>query len=148
MTVWLVFVAALGTALATGMGAVPLLLRRTRTHGWLAIGDAIAAGMMTAATIALLYEGARDGVLRVGVGVVLGIAAMAVAARLATRHRTPKFGSLRGADALAAISIVGAMTAHSFTEGAGVGVSFGGGRPSVSRLLSRSRSTTSQRAWP
>jgi len=59
LTVWLVFVAALGTALATGMGAVPLLLRRTRTHGWLAIGDAIAAGMMTAATIALLYEGAR-----------------------------------------------------------------------------------------
>ena len=37
------------------------------------------------------------------------------------------FATFHGADALKAAAFVGAMTVHSFTEGAGVGVSFGGG---------------------
>jgi zinc transporter ZupT len=52
---------------------------------------------------------------------------VAVSRRVLGRHRHPAFGTLRGADAIGALMIVGVMTLHSFTEGIGVGVSFGDG---------------------
>jgi ZIP family zinc transporter len=127
LSVWVVFVVAFATALATGLGAVPLLLLRGRSDSWLGLGNAIAAGMMTAATIALLYEGGRDNVALTIAGVAVGAVFMIGARRVASHRHTLTFGSLRDADAVAALAIVGAMTIHSFTEGAGVGVSFGGG---------------------
>jgi len=128
LSVWLVFAAAFGTALVTGLGAVPLIFLRARSDAWLGGGDAIAAGMMTAASIALLYEGGRDDVALTCVGVAVGALFMIGARRAASHRHTLTFGALRGADAVAALAIVGAMTIHSFTEGAGVGVSFGGGK--------------------
>jgi ZIP family zinc transporter len=127
LSVWVVFVVAFATALATGLGAVPLLLLRGRSDSWLGLGNAIAAGMMTAATMALLYEGGRDNVALTIAGVAVGAVFMIGARRVASHRHTLTFGSLRDADAVAALAIVGAMTIHSFTEGAGVGVSFGGG---------------------
>jgi zinc transporter ZupT len=127
LSVWGVFVAALGTALATGLGAVPFLFGQKRSRSWLGIGDALAAGMMIAATLTLLYEGGRKDVWLTALGAALGAAFM-VATRAALAHRKRlTFATLHGADALKAAALVGAMTVHSFTEGAGVGVSFGGG---------------------
>lgn len=127
MSAWQVFVAALATALATGLGAVPFLFGRARSGSWLGVGDALAAGMMTAATLALVYEGARKGVGLTALGVVAGALFM-VGTRAVLAHRKRlTFATLHGADALKAAAFVGAMTVHSFTEGAGVGVSFGGG---------------------
>ena len=50
-----------------------------------------------------------------------------VVRRWLSRRDHLELGALRGADALKAFMIVGVMTAHSFTEGVGVGVSFGAG---------------------
>jgi zinc transporter, ZIP family len=58
---------------------------------------------------------------------VLGVAFIVVTRGLLRQHRHVEFGALRGADALGALMIVGVMTVHSFTEGIGVGVSFGEG---------------------
>jgi ZIP family zinc transporter len=127
LSVWTVFAAALGTALATGLGAVPLLFQRARRPSALGIGDAIAAGMMTAASITLVYEGGRsDIVLTVGGLCTVGVFMLGTR-RVLSERKTLSFASLRGADAKAALAIVGAMTIHSIAEGAGVGVAFGGG---------------------
>ena len=58
---------------------------------------------------------------------LLGVVAIAVARKAVANSRNAHIGALRGADATKAISIVGVMTAHSFSEGVGVGVSYGGG---------------------
>ena len=53
-----VAVAALVTALATGLGALPYVGRSGRvTATWLGAADAVAAGVMLAASVSLLTEG-------------------------------------------------------------------------------------------
>jgi zinc transporter, ZIP family len=84
--------------------------------------------MMTAATAALLYEGGRKGSALTAVGFAAGALFMVGSRRLMKHRRGLTFATLHGADAAKAAAIVGAMTVHSFTEGAGVGVSFGGGK--------------------
>jgi zinc transporter ZupT len=127
VSVWLVFVVALGTALATGLGAIPFLFVKTRTRSWLGLGDALAAGMMLAASVALLYEGARNGAALTVLGVIGGALFMAGTRTVLAHRKKLTFGTLRGAAALEAATFVGAMTVHSVTEGVGVGVSFGQG---------------------
>jgi len=83
--------------------------------------------MMAAATTALVYEGSGKGGLLTAVGVASGALFM-VGTRVVLAHRKQlTFATLHGSDALTASAFVGAMTVHSFTEGAGVGVSFGEG---------------------
>jgi zinc transporter ZupT len=121
-----VFAAALVTALATGLGALPLLLG-SRIERILGLGTALAAGFMAGASAGLFWEGARSSVGRTALGAVLGVLFILVTHRLLGHRRHVEFGALRGADARGALMIVGVMTLHSFTEGIGVGVSFGDG---------------------
>jgi ZIP family zinc transporter len=122
-----VFLAALVTALATGLGALPFLLGRRPERRWLGLANALAAGAMIGASAGLAYEGAVDNAGRMVLGAASGAAAIAVATRLLGRDRDLHLGVLQGADALRALLIVGVMTVHSFTEGVGVGVAFGAG---------------------
>ncbi len=124
-TVLTVAVGAFVTALATGLGAIPFAFVHPGRR-WLGVASAGAAGFMFAASIALLGEGGRFGGLETGVGAVAG--AMFIALTRSVLHdRELAVGSMRGVDARKAVVIVAAMTAHSLTEGVGVGVSFGGG---------------------
>ena len=122
-----VFLAALATAAATGLGALPFLLFRRPERRWLGLANALAAGFMIGASVGLAYEGAARGPGRIAVGAAAGAAFIAVSGRLLGHDRERHFGALRGADALRALLIVGVMTLHSFSEGVGVGVAFGGG---------------------
>jgi zinc transporter, ZIP family len=133
MNVAAVFFAALVTALATGLGALPLLLGR-RIEGLLGLGTAVAAGFMAGASVGLFWEGFRSSVVRTALGAVLGVVFIVASRRLLGHHGHLEFGALRGADALGALMIVGVMTVHSFTEGIGVGVSFGEG-PAFGALI-------------
>ena len=48
-----VFLVALATALATGLGALPFAFNRFPTRGWLGIGNSLASGFMIGASAGL-----------------------------------------------------------------------------------------------
>jgi zinc transporter, ZIP family len=123
-----VFVAALITALATGLGALPLLFGRQIHDAGVGIATAIAAGFMLGASAGLFWQGMKTGPFRTVLGALLGAAFIVLSRRLLANHDDVEFGVLRGADAVGALMIVGVMTVHSFTEGVGVGVAFGDGQ--------------------
>ncbi len=125
--VLVVFIAALITAIATGLGAVPFAFVPNMSRRWLGASNAFAAGLMIAASISLVVEGFAIGIWRTALGVALGYALIRLSHRLLDGKQHLKVGALQGADAKKALLIVGVMTLHSFAEGIGVGVSFGGG---------------------
>ncbi len=128
VTTTTVFLFALLTAAVTGLGALPFLFFRRMTRIWLAISNSIAAGLMIAASFGLVYEGLGAGLFRVISGAMLGVLFIALSTRWLRGYRELALGTLRGADAIKGLLIIGVMTLHSVTEGVGIGVSFGGGQ--------------------
>jgi zinc transporter, ZIP family len=122
-----VFAAALVTAVATGLGALPFLLNRRPGRSWLGTANALAAGFMLGASVGLLWEGQSQGLGRVVAGALVGVGFLVATRHLLGRRREVHFGTITGAEASRMLMIVGVMTLHSLTEGAGVGVSFGKG---------------------
>lgn len=122
-----VFAAALVTALATGLGALPFWFTPVMNRRWLGVSNAAAAGLMIAASFSLIAEGVVYSATRTIAGILLGIVLIALSHKVLESRDDLHVGALRGADALKAIMIVGIMTLHSVAEGVGVGVSFGGG---------------------
>lgn len=118
---------AMVTALATGLGVLPFAFVHRVAKHWLGWAGALAAGIMTAASFKLLFEGLEYSTARTVFGVVLGVLAIWLAQTRLASSTTVDVGQLHGADAKKALLIVGVMTAHSFAEGVGVGVSFGDG---------------------
>ena len=123
-----VFLFALLTAVATGLGAFPFIFVKNLTRRWLGASKAVAAGLMLAASFGLLYEGVDYGLGRTLMGALTGLVFIVLVRRLLQRDEHPAvFAQMNDLDARKALLIVGVMTMHSFTEGVGVGVSFGGG---------------------
>src|SRR5918998_5049526 len=123
-----VFLLALLTAVATGIGALPFLFIKGLTRRWLGVSNALASGLMLAASFGLIYEGIAYGLWRALLEVVLGLGFIVLTHTLIQHEEHPVvFAQMGGLDARKALLIVGVMTLHSFTEGVGIGVSFGGG---------------------
>lgn len=127
VNIWLVIAMATLTAVATGLGALPFVFFRKISPRTMAIFNATAAGLMLAASHSLVAEGVIISPVRTLLGLVIGIVAIVISHRVITNGRTPEIADLTGLDASRALMVVGIMTAHSFAEGIGVGVSFGGG---------------------
>jgi zinc transporter, ZIP family len=124
-----VFLLALLTAVASGFGALPFLFVKDLSRGLLGVSNALASGLMLAASFGLVYEGAAYSLWRTLLGVVLGLTFIVLTRSLLQHDEYPAvFASMGGFDARKALLIVGVMTLHSFTEGVGVGVAFGGGQ--------------------
>jgi ZIP family zinc transporter len=126
-TVVTVFLAALVTALATGLGALPLLVVRSAGRTVLGASNAVAAGVMLAASVSLSFQGVDRSLWRTALGVGLGICFVSVTQRYLEHDHRRAMGSLRGEDARRALLIVGVMTVHSAAEGIGVGAAFADG---------------------
>jgi len=123
-----VFLFALLTAVATGIGALPFVFVKGLTRRWLGASNALAAGLMLAASFGLVYEGVDYSLPRTLTGALIGLVFIVLVRKLLQRDEHPAvFAQMNDMDARKALLIVGVMTMHSFTEGVGVGVSFGGG---------------------
>jgi len=125
-TILTVTIAAAITAIMTGVGALPFLFVRNisdRAVGW---SNAAAAGLMLAASHSLVSEGVSLSAGLALTGVMLGLVAILASDRLLDKIGDFEIADLQGASAVRALLILGIMTAHSFAEGIGVGVSFAG----------------------
>jgi zinc transporter ZupT len=124
--VGLVFVYALITALATGLGAVPFAFLTAMSRRVVAYANALAAGLMLGASFGLVAEGTGYGSTQTVAGGFLGVLFILATQRWLSGHEI-EFGGIKGANARQMVLIVVVMTVHSFSEGVAVGVSFGGG---------------------
>jgi zinc transporter, ZIP family len=122
-----VFLCALVTALATGLGAIPFAFLRDLSPRAVALINAIAAGLMLGASLGLLAEGVGHDPTRTFIGAATGVGFILLTQRL-LGEREIEFGSLSGRGARQTLLLVIVMTVHSFAEGVAVGVSFGGGQ--------------------
>jgi zinc transporter ZupT len=116
---------ALATALATGLGALPFLFIKNPTEKVLSWGNVIAAGCMLGASALLIREGVNETLPGLLIGAGIGALFIIITQRVLRDHHDVSIASLKGASARQALLIIGVMTVHSFTEGIGIGVSFG-----------------------
>ena len=125
----LVFLYALATALATGLGALPFLFVRHVSDRFVAYSHAIAAGLMLGASFGLVSEGTMHGRLETLGGALLGVLFILGTQRFLAGYDEEElvFGAARGESARRVMLMMIVMTVHSFSEGVAVGVSFGGG---------------------
>lgn len=123
-----VFVAALITAVFTGLGAIPFFFLKDVKPSVMGFANVAAAGLMLGASIGLIVEGASYSIGRLILGVVLGLVLINIAHKLIEGREDIDFMQVAdGADARKMLMIVAIMTAHSFAEGIGVGVAYGDG---------------------
>lgn len=121
-----VFLFALFTALATGLGALPFAFVRSVAPQAIAYANAVASGLMLGASFGLVAEGTVHGSPQTVAGAGAGVAFILVMERFLTGHDLP-FAGVRGIGARRMLLMLAVMTAHSFSEGVAVGVAFGGG---------------------
>lgn len=127
------------TAMSTGLGVLPLVLVPDFDKFWVGISNAVAAGMMIGASYSLFVEGCTFGEegdvqvsseVRTAIGALLGLVFILGTKQFLEKYEDVHVGGLGGADARRALLIFFVMTLHSFSEGVGIGVSFGGSRGS------------------
>ena len=124
-----VFVLTLLMASMTGLGSVPFFLLpkgEKLSPLYAGLANAIACGVMLAASFDMVHEGQPHGPGLVVFGLFCGATFIAFLQKILRAHEGVSFANLVGADARKTLLVVGIMTAHSFGEGSGVGVSFSG----------------------
>ena len=123
-----VFIYALITAVATGLGALPFFFFKDLTRNWLGISNAVASGLMIAASFGLIYEGINHNLWYTFSGIIIGLIFIIGSEKILNRFEDQfSIKNIDKADSTKMLLIVGIMTLHSFTEGVSVGVSFSGG---------------------
>jgi zinc transporter ZupT len=123
-----VFIYALITAVATGLGALPFFVFKDLTRKWLGVSNAIASGLMLAASFGLIQEGVNYDLWYTFWGILVGLIFIVVSQKVLDKYEDGfSIANIDKADSSKMLLIVGIMTLHSFTEGVSVGVSFSGG---------------------
>lgn len=120
--------AGLATALATGLGAIPVFLLGDRVVQWRAAMWGLAAGLMAVASIVGLLKPALDDgtLLEVVAGVAIGVAFLFGGEAL-LRDRDVHVRELRGAGVRRSALIFGVLFVHSLPEGLAIGCAYASG---------------------
>lgn len=124
------------TALATGLGVIPLYFTKNISVSKMSLASALASGLLLAATFDLINEGTNSNAVLTLLGVIAGATLISMSRKWLDKRKTPDVGDLAKADLLQAIVIIGVMTIHSFAEGIAVGLSFGGDNLSFGSVIS------------
>jgi ZIP family zinc transporter len=117
--------AGTGTALATGVGAVPVFALGPRARGLRPLLWGIAAGVMGVASVVGLLAPALDegSGAAVGTGLLGGVAFLVVSRRVLAA-RDVHVGALRGAGVRRSMLVFGVLLVHSLPEGFAIGTAF------------------------
>ncbi|MFO8041835.1 MAG: hypothetical protein R6U25_01425, partial [Alkalispirochaeta sp.] len=94
-----VFVYAMITALATGLGAIPFMIKKDLSRRVLGLAGAFAAGIMAAASFNLIYEGLNYSLWRTIAGILVGVVLIYITQTRLDHDETLSVGALEGADA-------------------------------------------------
>ena len=117
--------AGTGTALATGLGAVPVFALGVRADALRPLLWGLAAGVMAVASVVGLLEPALDegsGVAVAG-GPLAGVLFLLAGRRMLER-RDVHVGALRGAGVRRSVLVFGVLLVHSLPEGFAIGTAF------------------------
>jgi zinc transporter, ZIP family len=124
------------TALATGVGAVPVFLVGDRIEGLRPLLWGLAAGLMAVASVVGLLVPALD--VGSGGAVAAGLAA-GCAFMLGTRrvlaHRDVHVGALRGVGVRRSLLVLGVLFVHSIPEGFAIGTAYASDREGLSLFI-------------
>ncbi len=119
-----VFIYALITALATGLGALPFFFIKNISPSFLGKSNAIAAGLMLSASYNLIFEGYKINEWMTLIGMLAGVVLVVSANAWLKQKSTVGVTDIVGGKKRDMLLFLGIMTVHSFAEGVSVGVSF------------------------
>lgn len=129
-------IASMIAALATGLGAVPVLFFQHTTHKWRDILLAFTAGVMVAAsTFELIPESLQmSSFITVGIGMFIGVVVLTILEKKIP-HIDLEHTQINIAFDKKALLIIAAITLHNLPEGLSVGVSYGSGLEGLGPLI-------------
>jgi ZIP family zinc transporter len=126
--------AATGTALATGLGAIPVFFLGARAEELrpLLLGGTV--GMMTIASVAGLLRPAlqEGGIVEVAAGLAGGVVFLVASRRLIDR---PRFEGLRGRGLRLSFLVFAVLFVHSLPEGFAIGTAYASDRAGLSLFV-------------
>jgi ZIP family zinc transporter len=136
MDVLLLALAASGTALATGLGAIPVWFMGVRAEALRPILLGTAIGAMTVASIVgLLLPALEEGSpVSVGAGLLAGVLLL-LAARALLDRREVHVGELRGSGVRLSVLVFGVLLVHSLPEGLAMGTAYASDRTGLSLFV-------------
>ncbi|MBX3049523.1 MAG: ZIP family metal transporter [Anaerolineales bacterium] len=126
-SVWSVFWVAMATAAACGLGALPFFFVHNFSRRWLGIFGGAASGLMLGASFSLIFEALPLSVPLLMLGSIAGLAGIHALNQRLKQDKSASLQALRKSAGVKTILILAAMTIHSFAEGIGMGVAYGGG---------------------
>ncbi len=136
MDVVLLTLAASATALATGLGAVPVWFMGARAEALRPILLGTAIGAMTVASIVgLLRPALQEGSIgSVTVGFAAGVGLL-LGARALLGARDVRVGELRGSSVRLSVLVFGVLLVHSLPEGLAIGTAYASDRAGLSLFV-------------